>query len=78
MTPLIPVKKSLGQNFLTDKNIINKIIEIGKVDKNKIIMEIGAGYGNLTDAIAAKEPKEIVAIEKDRKLSNFFLGSHSF
>ena len=44
-------KKSLGQNFLIDKNIINKIIEIGNINKNKTVMEIGAGYGNLTEAI---------------------------
>ena len=36
-------KKSLGQNFLIDNNIINKIVEIGSVNKNKTVMEIGAG-----------------------------------
>ena len=45
-------KKSLGQNFLIDNNIINKIIKIGNIDRNKIVMEIGAGYGNLTKTIA--------------------------
>ena len=44
-------KKSLGQNFLIDKNIINKIIKIENIDKNKKILEIGAGYGNLTAPI---------------------------
>ena len=44
-------KKSLGQNFLVDKNIINKIIEIGNINNNKTVMEIGSGYGNLTEAI---------------------------
>jgi 16S rRNA (adenine1518-N6/adenine1519-N6)-dimethyltransferase len=65
-------KKSLGQNFLIDKNIINKIIKIGNIDKNKIVMEIGAGYGNLTKSIITMKPKKIFAIEKDKKLS-FFL-----
>jgi len=64
-------KKSLGQNFLIDKNIINKIIEIGNINENKIIMEIGAGYGNLTKSIASIGPKKIFAIEKDKKLSYF-------
>ena len=41
-------KKSLGQNFLIDQNIINKIIKIGKIEENKTILEIGPGYGNLT------------------------------
>jgi len=65
-------KKSLGQNFLIDKNIINKIIEIGNINKNKSVMEIGAGYGNLTKAIVCMEPKKILAVEKDKKLA-FFL-----
>ena len=65
-------KKSLGQNFLIDKNIINKIIEIGNINKNKTVMEIGPGYGNLTKAIVCMEPKKIFAVEKDKKLA-FFL-----
>ena len=62
-------KKSLGQNFLIDKNIINKIIKIGNINKNKTVIEIGPGYGNLTQAIASMYPKKILAIEKDKKLS---------
>ena len=72
MKPLLKPKKSLGQNFLIDNNIINKIVEIGSVDKNKTVMEIGAGYGNLTNAIVYMEPKKIFAVEKDKKLA-FFL-----
>ena len=64
-------KKSLGQNFLIDNNIINKIVKIGNVDKNKTVMEIGAGYGSLTKAIAYEKPKKIFAIEKDKKLVLF-------
>jgi len=64
-------KKSLGQNFLIDKNIINKIIKIGNIDKNKSVIEIGPGYGNLTEAIISEKPKNIFAIEKDKKLSSF-------
>ena len=62
-------KKSLGQNFLIDKNIINKIVKIENIEKNHTILEIGAGYGNLTQAIADMNPQKIYAIEKDRKLS---------
>ena len=62
-------KKSLGQNFLIDKNIINKIIKIGNINKDKIIMEIGPGYGILTEAINSMKPKNILAIEKDKQLS---------
>ena len=63
-------KKSLGQNFLIDNNIINKIIEIGNINNNKTVMEIGAGYGNLTKAIISKDPKRFFAIEKDKKLAS--------
>ena len=51
-------KKSLGQNFLIDKNIINKIIKIGNINKNKTVIEIGPGYGNLTEAIIQMKPKK--------------------
>jgi len=64
-------KKSLGQNFLVDKNIINKIIKIGNINKDKTILEIGAGYGDLTQAIFLMGPKKILAVEKDKKLSLF-------
>jgi len=67
----LKAKKSLGQNFLVDNNIINKIVKIGNVNKNKTIMEIGAGHGSLTKAIANQEPKKILAIEKDKKLAVF-------
>ena len=62
-------KKSLGQNFLVDKNIIKKIIKIGNITQEKTILEIGAGYGNLTENIFSESPKKILAIEKDKKLS---------
>ncbi len=68
---LYNAKKSLGQNFLIDKNIINKIIKIGNVGKNTQILEIGPGYGNLTNFINLKKPKKITAIEKDKNLSLF-------
>ena len=62
-------KKSLGQNFLIDQNIINKIIKIGKISENKTVLEIGPGYGNLTRKIVNMKPKKILAIEKDEKLA---------
>ncbi len=61
-------KKSLGQNFLIDKNIINKIINCIKI-KNRNIIEIGPGQGALTDKILNQNPKSITAIEKDCLLS---------
>jgi len=64
-------KKSLGQNFLIDKNIINKIVEIGNIKNHDTIIEIGSGYGNLTETILNNNPKKVIAIEKDVSLSLF-------
>ncbi len=60
-------KKSLGQNFLIDNNIIKKIVNLVNV-KNKNILEIGPGKGALTDEILKKKPKSITLIEKDNSL----------
>ncbi len=65
---IILPKKSLGQNFLTDINIINKIIDIGDVNKKDDILEVGPGTGNLTKEIIKKKPKKIFLIEKDKLL----------
>ena len=62
-------KKSLGQNFLTDKNIINIIVDQGNISKKDIILEIGPGTGSLTEKILSKNPKKVFAIEKDKYLS---------
>ena len=64
-------KKSLGQNFLTDQNIINKIIKLGNIEENKTVLEIGPGYGSLTKKIINMKPKKILAVEKDQKLALF-------
>ena len=60
-------KRSLGQNFLIDKNIINKIINLVTIF-NKDIIEIGPGKGALTDEILNKKPKSLIIIEKDLNL----------
>ena len=62
-------KKSLGQNFLKDKNILNKIVSIGNLSKKDIVLEIGPGTGNLTEKIIEQNPKEIYVVEKDTNLS---------
>ena len=63
----IKAKKSLGQNFLIDKNIIKKIIDCDVI-KNKNILEVGPGTGNLTREILKKNPKKFFVIEKDKIL----------
>ena len=66
---MIRAKRSLGQNFLTDQNIIKKILEITDIN-DKEILEIGPGTGNLTSEILKKKPKKIYLVEKDNELSN--------
>ena len=65
---MLRLKKSLGQNFLTDKNIIRKILKLEQL-KNQIIFEIGPGSGNLTEFIIKEKPKKVILIEKDQRFS---------
>lgn len=60
-------KKSLGQNFLIDVNIIQKIIDASDIDENTGIIEIGPGMGSLTEQLA-KNAKKVVAFEIDQRL----------
>ena len=62
-------KKSLGQNFLIDKNILNIITNVTQI-KDRNILEVGPGTGNLTSFILKKKPKNFSVIEKDDNLAN--------
>ncbi len=64
---MINAKKSLGQNFLVDRKILEKIVNLTPI-KNKIVLEVGPGTGNLTSFILKKSPKKLYVIEKDRDL----------
>tara|TARA_Y100000590_G_scaffold147515_1_gene169365 strand:- start:1279 stop:2070 length:792 start_codon:yes stop_codon:yes gene_type:complete len=64
----IKAKKSLGQNFLIDQNIIKKIVSTTKINSNDSIFEIGPGTGNLSIHLINKKPKKFFAIEKDTNL----------
>ncbi len=66
---MIKPKKSLGQNFLIDKHILEKIVNITNIE-NKRVLEIGPGTGNLTSYILKKNPKKLFVIEKDNELVN--------
>ena len=66
---MIKPKKSLGQNFLIDNNILNKIIKLTELNNNNIV-EIGPGTGNLTKKIIEQKPKSLILIEKDQSLIN--------
>jgi len=64
----IKPKKSLGQNFLIDRNVLEQIVDTVDI-ANKEVLEIGPGSGNLTTFILKKKPKKIYVIEKDDDLS---------
>ncbi len=66
---MIRAKKSLGQNFLIDENILEKITNVTDI-YNKTILEIGPGTGNLTSYILKKNPKKMFVIEKDNELAS--------
>ncbi|HZK25991.1 MAG TPA: 16S rRNA (adenine(1518)-N(6)/adenine(1519)-N(6))-dimethyltransferase RsmA [Thermoclostridium sp.] len=63
----IRLTKSLGQNFLTDANIIRKILDAGMLTKEDLVIEIGPGIGALTVSIAQSAGK-VIAIEIDKSL----------
>ena len=60
----IKAKKSLGQNFLIDHNVLDQIVNTVEIT-NKEILEIGPGSGNLTNYILKKNPKKVYVVEKD-------------
>lgn len=66
-------KKKFGQNFISDKNLLNAICEDAQLDKNDEVLEIGAGAGTLTEAISAKCEK-VVSFEIDRDLQEHLLA----
>ena len=64
----IKPKKSLGQNFLIDRNVLEQIVDTVEI-ANKEVLEIGPGSGNLTTFILKKNPKKVYTIEKDDELA---------
>ena len=62
-------KKSLGQNFLGSDEILSKIVNVGNINYNDTVLEIGPGTGNLTKKILDKKPNLLIVVEKDEVLS---------
>ena len=65
----IKANKSLGQNFLIDENVVDKIVEKSNISKEDLVIEIGPGLGTLTSKLLEKAGK-VVAIELDKKMLN--------
>ncbi len=57
------------QHFLVDEQVLNRIIQYGRLNKTDTVLEIGAGYGNLTEKLAAKAGR-VIAIEVDAQLAS--------
>lgn len=71
----IAPKKSLGQNFLMDENILNKIIEAGEIREGEKVIEIGPGLGFLTGKLIEKDAK-VTALELDTGLIELLKHEH--
>lgn len=69
--------KSLGQNFLIDGNIIKRIVEIADLDDGSGVLEIGPGFGTLTQVLC-KKAKKVVAIEVDKNLAEVHKGTLNY
>lgn len=70
----IRLSKRLGQNFLTDTGVIEDIVDVAEIGKEDLVIEIGAGIGNLTVGLASKAAK-VLAVEIDRYLIPALLGN---
>jgi len=64
---LIP-RKGLGQHFLVDRNILDKVIRTAQVEKEDIVLEVGPGLGEMTLALA-RQAKKVIAVEIDSKFA---------
>ena len=63
----ISANKSLGQNFLINDSVVDKIVESAEITKNDLVIEIGPGLGNLTEFLLEKAGK-VIAIELDQRM----------
>ena len=71
-----PPNKELGQNFLFDKNYLQKIVTSCPINSNTLIIEIGSGYGSLTNLLAKTNCQKIISLEKDEKLFHWLLENN--
>lgn len=76
MNNFYKAKKSLGQNFLIDKNIILKIVKFINPGENDKIVEVGAGQGAITEYLA-EQSKDLLLIELDYELANLLKDKYS-
>ena len=68
---LPPVRKSLGQHFLSDQTVLARIADAAEITPADTVLEIGPGRGALTDLLVERAPRKLVAIEYDRALAAY-------
>ena len=73
----LQAKKKFGQNFLIDNNVVKKIIDTAKVDKNTIVVEIGPGLGTMTEELC-KCSLKVLCFEIDHDMVNILSNELSF
>jgi 16S rRNA (adenine1518-N6/adenine1519-N6)-dimethyltransferase len=71
-----PIRKSLGQHFLSDKRILQRIVDVAELTGNETVLEIGPGRGSLTDLLVPVS-KRLVLIEYDRQLAAILRAKYS-
>lgn len=62
------MRQPLGQHFLKDERVLDKIVSVLNVSQNDTVIEIGPGHGELTGRILKNSPQKLIAIEKDKEL----------
>ena len=72
-SPDMAILKSLGQNFLIDETVLEKILDCSELSDDDVVIEIGPGLGTLTEELS-KKCKKVIAIEKDYKLARMLTG----
>jgi len=69
-------RKKFGQNFLIDKGLMERMVEYAEVKSDDVVVDVGAGFGFLTEILAKKAGK-VICVELDPKLYNFLRGKFS-
>jgi len=66
---LRPIRR-LGQNFLIDRRVVEKLLALAAVSRDDVVLEVGPGLGNIT-ALLAERASKVIAVEKDRRLASY-------
>jgi 16S rRNA (adenine1518-N6/adenine1519-N6)-dimethyltransferase len=65
-------RKSLGQHFLADQNILNKVVEAARIEKDDVVLEVGSGLGKMTLALAERA-RRVIAVEVDLRVARILI-----